>query len=294
MVNYPNLTETQQQNLPALTKPAQAMSAKFEDSTHQLWHCETIDGPMVLKLCNHETIKISSFWQGVNTLFAVDFPDSLNQMQHTHTFLSEHSCLNIPEYIASEASSYVLVRHIIGDDVDGETVSDPMVRKLACHLAQLHRHQLPSWGAFHHAGFSAKQWSQRLQHTLMSLAELHPMSIPNNILEYALEQAKKLDVTMFSPIMLDLRWDQMLHQQGQLSAIVDMDAFVFGPKELELVLLEYQLNKEQADCFKQAYQEMSNMPALAEQRYCYRLLLFLMNSLGETDITKWMNAPTRW
>ncbi|MDF1587671.1 MAG: phosphotransferase [Gammaproteobacteria bacterium] len=292
MVKYPNLTEMQQQNLPALTKPAQQMCAKFEDSTHQLWHCETIDGPMVLKLCNHDTIKTSSFWQGVNSLFAVDFPDSLNQIQQIHTFLSEHGCLNIPEYIASEASRYVLVRHITGDDA--ETVSDSMVRKLASHLAQLHRHQLSNWGAFHHTGFSAKQWSERLQHTLMTLAELHPVTIPNNMLEHALEQAKKLNVTMFSPIMLDLRWDQMLHQQGQLSAIVDMDAFVVGPRELELVLLEYQLNKQQANTFEQAYQEISDMPALADQRYGYRLLLFLMNSLGETDIAKWMNAPIWW
>lgn len=292
MVNYPNLTETQQQNLPALIKPAEAMPVKFDDSTHQLWFCETSDGPMVLKLCNHETIKISPFWQGMNSLFAVNFPDSLSQIEHIHQFLGEQSCLTIPQYIASESSSYVLTRYLSGDDVDFENVSDVMVTQLARHIAQLHQHHHSNWGAFHQAVFSDKQWPEQLQHTLITLAELH--SIPKHILDHALAQAKNLNVSMFSPIMLDLRWDQMLHQQGQLSALVDMDAFVIGPRELELVLLEYQLNKKQADYFEASYREFSEIPDLAEQRYCYRLLLFLMNSLGETDINKWMDAPTRW
>jgi aminoglycoside phosphotransferase (APT) family kinase protein len=94
--------------------------------------------------------------------------------------------------------------------------------------------------------------------------------------------------------MMDLRWDQMLHQQGQLSAIVDMDAYVIGPPELELILLEYQLSPEQAERFKAIYLDVADMPDLSAVRHTYRLLLFLMNSLGETDIQKWMSAPSYW
>jgi len=270
------------------------MPPKFEDSTHQLWHCETTDGSMVLKLCNHQTIQTSLFWQGMNSLFAVDFPNSLGQIEQIHQFLSEQSCLNVPEFIASESSSYVLSRYVTGDDVNFENISDLMVKQLASHIVQIHRHQWLNWGAFDHAAFSEQQWSERLQQTLIRLSEVHPTTIPSNILNHALEQAKTLRVSSFSPIMIDLRWDQMLHQQGYISAIVDMDAFVIGPKELELVLLEYQLTQEQADLFARSYQEISELPELAGQRYCYRLLLFLMNSLGEVDITKWMSTSTRW
>jgi aminoglycoside phosphotransferase (APT) family kinase protein len=133
-----------------------------------------------------------------------------------------------------------------------------------------------------------------LQSTLSSLVELHAITIPEQVLEKALQQAADLNIETFVPIMLDLRWDQMLHQQGQLSAIVDMDAFVVGPRELELVLLEYQLNEHQAGVFIEAYRASAEWPDLTEQRFCYRLLLFLMNSLGETDVNKWMNASIRW
>ncbi len=285
------MTENQQKDLPALIQPASLIAAKFEDSTHQLWHCQTVDGPLVLKLCNQQTIQTSTFWLGINDLFEIDFPASLAHIDKTHHFLNEEGELQVPEFIASEASAFVLARFLAGEDVDFEQVSDDMVIQLAKHIAKLHHSQHSNWGAFHHVVFSNTQWSTRLQHTLSSLAEVHPSIIPKQVLEQALQQATNLNIEIFVPIMLDLRWDQMLHQQGQLSAIVDMDAFVVGPRELELVLLEYQLNEHQAGVFAQTYQASAEWPDLTEQRYCYRLLLFLMNSLGETDVNKWMNAP---
>lgn len=294
MVNYPGLTENQQKDLPALIQPASLIAAKFEDSTHQLWHCETVDGPMVLKLCNHQTIKISTFWLGMNDLFEIDFPASLAHIDKTHHFVNNEGGLQIPEHIASEASAFVLARYLEGEDVDFEHVSDEMVIQLAMHIAKLHHFQYSKWGALHQTLFPSTQWSTRLQHTLSALAELHPITISEQVLETALLHAADVEIETFVPIMLDLRWDQMLHQQGQLTAIVDMDAFVVGPRELELVLIEYQLNEHQADVFIHAYQANAVWPDLTKQRFCYRLLLFLMNSLGETDVNKWMNAPIRW
>lgn len=294
MVNYPRLTLSQQQDLPALIQPASLIVAKFEDSTHQLWHCETVDGSMVLKLCNHQTVQTSTFWQAMNQLFDIDFPASLAHIDKTHNFLSEQGELQIPDFIAAEASSFVLVRYLEGEDVDFEHVSDGIVTQLARHLAKIHQSKYSHWGALHRAEFSSAQWSTRLQNTLSSLAKVHPITIPEDVLEQALQQATELNIETFVPIMLDLRWDQMLHQQDQLSAIVDMDAFVIGPRELELVLLEYQLNEHQAALFAQAYQITTDWPDLTEQRLCYRLLLFLMNSLGETDVKKWMNTAIRW
>jgi len=294
LVNYQSLTPLQQQDLPALIQPASLIAAKFEDSTHQLWHCETVDGPMVLKLCNHQIVQASTFWQAMNKLFDINFPASLAHIDKTHFFLNQEGRLQIPEFIASEASTFVLARYLKGDDVDFGQVSDDMVIQLARHLAKLHQIKYSLWGAFHHAEFLSSQWSTRLQQALSSLAEVHPITIPEDILEQALQQAAKLDIDIFVPIMLDLRWDQMLHQHDQLSAIVDMDAFVIGPRELELVLLEYQLNQHQAEIFAKAYQKNADWPDLTEQRFCYRLLLFLMNSLGETDVEKWMNTAIRW
>ena len=94
--------------------------------------------------------------------------------------------------------------------------------------------------------------------------------------------------------MPDLRWDQFLMQQGKLSALVDLDAIVYGPRTLEFVLLEYLLDQTQAECFATEYQNYQSIPDLTKVRLPYRLLLFLMNVLGETDLNSWLNHPERF
>ena len=87
MFTYPQLTATEQAGLPKLIAQPNAIPNKFEDSTHQLFHCKTADGDMVLKVCNTATIEKSTFWLGANHLFAADFPNSLGNIHLTHQFL---------------------------------------------------------------------------------------------------------------------------------------------------------------------------------------------------------------
>ncbi len=294
MTTYPLLTAEQRQGLPTLVEPATSVPSLFEDSTHQVWQCQTSDGPMMLKVCNLDTISKSDFWMIINHLFSLEFPASLNKIYLTYYVVKESSGLSIPDLVAAKSSAFVLTRYLEGDDVSFHMVSNDMATQLANHLVTMHQHTYSHWGPIFNPKYSAKDWSKRLQHTLISFASRSPVAIPDDVLNNALLQADEIELTSFSPIMIDLRWDQMLHQQGQLSAIVDMDAFVIGPTALELVLLEYQLSQEQADAFVEHYALFQPFPALDVQRYCYRLLLFLMNSLGETDLEKWMNAPERF
>lgn len=268
------------------------MIAKFEDSTHRLWQCQTIDGPMMLKVCNRHTVAASSFWQGMNSLFALSFPACLADMAAIYQQVQHISPLMVPEHIASdfsETASFVLVRLIAGDDVIADAISDQIVQNLVHHISDCHRYKSTTWGTLLRPQLAEDQWSMRLQRTLKQLAATR--AIPQNILQEALQQAVMIKQVECVPIMLDLRWDQFLHQNGKLSAIVDLDAFVTGPRALELVLLEYLLDQRQAVIFKQHYEKTHLMPDLTQVRTAYRVLLFLMNVLGETDIARWMNAP---
>jgi hypothetical protein len=94
--------------------------------------------------------------------------------------------------------------------------------------------------------------------------------------------------------MPDLRWDQFLQHANKLTTLVDLDAFVYGPREVELVLLEYLFNDHQAKLFEKVYGQFQPIPALKQVRKSYRLLLFLMNVLGEGDLNKWMKTSGRW
>jgi len=293
MLTYPQLTASEQASLPKLIAQPKAIPNKFEDSTHQLFYCQTIDGPMVLKVCNEATIEKSHFWLGANHLFAADFPNSLGNIRSTHHFLEKKGALAVPDFVSASAKRFVLTHFLAGKDLETESVADQWVIKLAEHIAKLHQFTYSRWGKLHAPQFSAPQWASRLHETLSFLAEKQDTHIGEALLSEVLTQANNINETEFVPVMLDLRWDQFRDCQAVADdinnlALIDLDAFVIAPRALDLILLEYVLTPMQWARFKQHYTQTHAWPDLVAQKACYQLLLFLMNVLGERDLAKWM------
>jgi phosphotransferase family enzyme len=297
LVAYPHLSSEQQHGLPELIQVA-ALPAIYEDSTHQLWQCDTSQGQLILKICSSNQVDKSTFWQGMANLFDVDLARQLGKFDQVYKDLTTLSHLAIPEYISSGSNSqqtqaFILATKLSGTMVTNVEVDDDMVINLANHIGNLHQHGQLRWGRFFQADFGAELWPTRLQITLKSLAEKQKI-VTTEMLDEAVEFAANCTVDRFVPIMPDLRWDQFLQQNGNLSALVDLDAFVYGPRELELVLLEYLLDEQQANIFSEHYQKSHFIPDLTQVRKPYRLLLFMMNVLGEKDVDAWMEASTRF
>ncbi|MFW5450136.1 MAG: phosphotransferase [Methylophagaceae bacterium] len=289
MVKYPLLSLAQQQHLPELLQ-ANPLPKMFDDSTHQLWHCDTVEGEFMLKVCDGNAVTGSTFWQGMSLLFDVQLPAQLGEFERVYDLVRQNSPLTIPDYIASysdnrnkQQRAFILTKMMPGSMIEPKDVDDAMVITLAKHLNQLHAQKETAWGRATAPKFAINDWSDRLQNTLKVLAE--KQAIPEVILAEALAAAKAITPGYAVPMMLDLRWDQFLQEDGKLTTLVDLDAFVFAPKELELVLLEYLLTAEQAKVFISEYQHHID---LSQVRKPYRLLLFMMNILGEQEVVVWM------
>ena len=297
LVSYPCLSANQQQNLPELIQ-AKALPKMYEDSTHQLWDCDTDQGSIILKICNDDNVADSTFWQGMSLLFDVDLANQLGEFRPVYDMLSRFSPLVIPSFIAAgsifqDEQAFIAAIKVAGNMINASDTNDALVVGLADQIAKLHSYTHVKWGRLGQAKFDSTQWTQRLGFTLKSLGEKES-SIPTQLLSEATELAAQCTAEQFSPIMLDLRWDQFLHQDGKLAALVDLDAFVFAPRELELIMLEYLLDAQQATLFIDEYQKTHAFPDLAPYRTPYRLLLFMMNVLGEKDVDSWMQATTRF
>jgi hypothetical protein len=292
MYAYPQLTPEEQLTLPRLIAGPQVMQSKFEDSTHRLWYCKTEDGPMVLKVCHQDAITKSNFWLGMNQLFGLDFPNSLGQIINTYTLLSEKRHFTVPEFVAAKASRFVLTRFLPGTDMHACLVTDAIVLALAKHIAGLHQLRHDKWGSLTEPARTQISWSTQLQLTLQELDKKSVISIPVSLMREVLAKTKGLTDIDFVPIMLDLRWDQFRFLDNatldNAFALVDLDAFVIGPRALELVLLEYVLTASQFELFKRHYSLECDWPDYSQQKPCYQLLLFLMNVLGERDLDRWM------
>lgn len=288
MFAYPLLTATEQAALPKLLAQPDALPNRFADSTHQLFHCRTVDGDMVLKVCNAASIAQSAFWQGVNHLFAADFPGSLGNIHLTHHFLHQHGTLSVPECIAARDQRFVLCRFINGSDLQANHIADAWVIALADYLATLHQHRYTHWGKLHAPQFPASAWAYRVHDTLVFLAQQQASLNAGPLLSEVLSQVNNIHETEFVPMMLDLRWDQFRHTVDHGLTLIDLDAFVIAPRALDLLLLEYVLSPVQWQVFRQRYMQTHTWPDMTAQKPCYQLLLFLMHVLGETDLKNWM------
>lgn len=95
----------------------------------------------------------------------------------------------------------------------------------------------------------------------------------------ALEAAARTPApTGFALIMADISANQFLFAPGLegIAAVVDLDAYVAGPPEWELAVVEMCLPDEDcAAAFAQGYREIRPLPALAPCRTLYRLAMYL-------------------
>lgn len=287
MIDYPVLTRAEQVTLPCLKSTPKQLAMPFDDSSHQLWLCNTESGYMVLKVCQQTVVEQSSFWLGMNQLFDMGFPASHDETEFTFQFIRERGRFIVPELVVARSHRFVMTRYMPGIDITDVT-EDEWVVALSKHIAQLHQQVSLTWGRLNQPQFISKDWCNRLKTTLSSLLESTPKSISEGAYTTVLADIDRINETEFVPIMPDLRWDQFrLLESGEL-AVVDLDAFVMGPRALELVLLEYILTTEQWVLFKQNYTQRLEWPDYQQQKPCYQLLLFLMNVLGEHDLTRWM------
>ncbi len=292
MNSYPHLNSEQQQQLPKLIRPAQPIATKFNDSTHQLWHCSSQETDLVLKVCNTTNVTQSAFWQGLNLLFAAEFPKSLTQAPHIYEYMKTHGFFDVPECI-SAGQSYVVSRFIPGQDLDNLADIQPTdVHALAEHISKLHQYPQTQWGSLYDPKFSAEEWPKRFATALKRLAYRAQVDIPSVLLAQALEQAIQIKAAEFVPIMPDLRWDQLRRKDTGDLVLLDLDAILIGPREFDLILLEYLLTQEQLLYFREVYETELPWPQLNDVRLCYRLLLFLLNIFGETDLNAWLQHPT--
>ncbi len=276
---------------------AQRLPAMFEDSTHQLWRCDTTGGAMMLKVCQQSMFETSGCWQVIDNLFGLYLPRHLANINHIQDTLEQQGLIPLPELISWSGESetfpaYILTRFVDGVMLERSHLNDNTIARFAAHIASLHQVEYPMWGDLCQPEREAKTWSEAVRQTLLSQADFN--SISSSWLNLALSELEQIEQSTFAPIMLDNRWDQYLFEENRIKALVDIDAFVAGPRELELVLLEYQLDSRQAALFAEVYSESLPMPDLSEVRLSYRLLLFLMNALGESDLEKWMLAPERF
>lgn len=265
--------------LPVRVVTAVPLAYEFADSTNALWLIGT-DEPRVLflKLLARDT---SPFWQLMDALFNVRPREQYGHYADLYDRIALMTPLSLPSlrYCSSQTAEHAA--YVLTDMLFVEQVSAGIVINLAYHLAALHRYAQSTWGCFLDGKRTASDWAFAVRETLSYV-------FPNDDAILGFNHCP----SCFVPMMPDLRWDQFLVSNGQLSALVDLDAFVFAPIELDFVLLEYLMSGEQLVIWVEGYKRAGGVIRdIGAVREVYRKLLFAMNVLGEDDLICWLARP---
>jgi len=269
------------------------ISQAFSDSTHRLWrlqHSGSDHTNQILKVCSKTQ---SPFWQIMHDLFDYDLKAEIPNFSKTYDVIEQACSLEIPQLITADKcneTSFILAKEIDGNACDAD-ISNQMVIRLAEHLAELHSLKNKQWGSIRDPKFVPDDWSKRLKTSLReSTRKWGGVFLQSKFyLKQAIQACDAIEVTECVAMIPDLRWDQFLQKDNKLSALVDLDAFVYAPRELDFVILEYLLSADLVNVFAETYSKYHVIPDIESVRPAYRLLLFYMQILGETDLDRWMN-----
>lgn len=267
-------------HLPVEVIDYEAVVSPFDDATHCVYKLNTKQGYFALKLLRETP---SAFWRGMNALFDVKLSQQVQMSAQHYASAADYFSVPVPSLIAYQAAlpsspAYLLSVWLKGEVIHPEQVSQSLIESLAVADAQRHQKRRATWGNAIQPSYTSEDWRHRIS---LLLPHINPEALD------ALG-----DTDDFVPMIMDMRWDQCLQQQGRLSALVDIDALVYAPKALELVLMEYWLTPAELTLWRRAYMNAGGrLTRLKGVRKTYRQLLWSWHIMGQVSETEWMAWP---
>jgi aminoglycoside phosphotransferase len=238
------------------------------------------------------------FWGGCHHLFGID-PSRVFDLELLNAQLAEISPIPAPRVLRKGVlggREWVVVEYMPGSVLETLRGQPPqMLEQLGYALARVHSRRFSDYGSpsgrVRHplGGFFA-----RLAETLrMLVSSFFP---DDERITGALEPICRSAQALPAPasatlVMIDLDVCQFLSDGQRITAVVDTEGYVVGPRELDLIALEYLLDQAGAAAFARGYSTVLPLPDLAPVRAIYRYLYLLLEVQGQADFDEWMGWP---
>lgn len=271
------------------------------DNTNDVFQINTNTGNYIVKVLKDIYPNLSVFWRGISDLFEVSHEATYHNLQNLAEYLNKLGVVKVPKIIKTEASfhnpikkPYVILEMMQGRPIPHESeISNEFAKsadaayQLGELLSKTHAQQYDYFGNIAGSGQPLSKFPEKFKETLKKLASTRKASENPEIqqmLPYFLKLAEKMHVPKYAGlIMLDLWPSQFLAGINDFSAFIDIESYVIGPIELELVLVELWLGRH--DKFKEAYlNKGASWPDFEEQRELYRYFLYLLYDCPELGL----------
>lgn len=271
------------------------------DSTNDVFLVNTGNGNFILKILKDVYSNCSVFWRGMSDLFEANHEATFHNLKNLSEYLNKLGVVKVPKIIKTEASfqnpiqkPYMILEFMQGKPIPHESEisnefagSADAAYQLGELLSKTHAQKFNYFGNIAGKGQPLSKFPEKFKESIKKLASTRKaLQDPGiqQMLPYFLKQAEQLPAPKSTGlIMLDLWPSQFLASDYDYSALIDIESYVVGPIELELVIVELWLGKH--DKFKEAYTNKgAKWPDFEEQRELYRFFLYLLYDCPELGL----------
>ncbi|WP_432355584.1 phosphotransferase [Sporosarcina sp. A2] len=274
----------------------QELNPGYDDHASDVWLVKTDKQEVVVRTSRMIEEPSDDFWWGCKSLFGID-PRNVFGLEQVNNELYDISSIPIPRILKKGTISsrqFVVVERLNGAVVQSFKNQPPsLLQDLGEGLAKIHQYQVnyvgsPS-GDFK---IPLKSFNKHLIETMTNLVykfykdqdEIR-IKLPKMI-----KLAGEIPIPQFASfVLVDMDPTQFLSNNKELTGLVDTEAYVMAPRELDFVGLEYILDKNSIKDFIIGYERIMEIPDLKSSRIPYRYLYRLLSVQGSVDIDVWLN-----
>ena len=275
------------------------LSPGYEDHASDVWLVKTDYQEVVARSSRMTAEPSNEFWWGCRKLFGID-PRQVYELEHVNNKLSDLTSIPVPKVInkgEAFAREFVVVEKLKGEVVQS-FIGQPssVLQSLGEGLAEIHRHNenyigSPS-GNFKVRLEDFNQHLKDIMTEVVSRFYFDQEPIKSKLLEIN-DLLDRLPIPEFSTfVLVDMDPTQFLSNSKVITGLVDTEAYVIAPRELDFIGLEYVLDEKAAMSFKVGYENVMEIPDLTKCRTIYRYLYRLLSVQGRVDIDEWINHKT--
>ncbi len=163
--------------------------------------------------------------------------------------------------------------------------------QLGQYLGFLHGRSWPAFGCWPSAEQPAASFGQRLLEAMESILERYWQGDERAWTQFRAIRGSIPAPTAFHLMMTDLSANQFVYDEGlhAIRGVVDLDAYVVGPREWELTILELCLPEGSA--FRRGYERYGALPDLSGCRDVYRFFSYLCDPWERADLSEFLARP---
>ena len=277
-------------------KEVQELNPGYENHASDVWLVKTERQEVVVRSSRMVGNPNNDFWWGCRELFGID-PRRVYDLENVNNTLNKITSLPVPkvinkgkefsrEFVVVEKLNGELVRSFIGQ-------TSTVLQSLGEGLARIHQYKQNYVGS-PSGNFKVKleEFNQHLKDTMARLVSR--FYFYNEPIKSKLDEIYNFIDELPSPeyssfVLVDMDPTQFLSNKNVITGLVDTEAYVIAPRELDFIGLEYVLDEESAKEFKSGYEKIMAIPDLTKCRYPYRYLYRLLSVQGKVDLDVWLN-----